>query len=108
MVMRPVSSGSRKASRAARGNSGSSSRNRTPWWASEISPGRGGEPPPTSATALEPSDAAEQVGRSDHCGSAKRPARLATAALSSASGTLMGGSSPAKRCASIDLPRRCS
>jgi hypothetical protein len=39
MVMRPVSSGSRKASSAARGNSGSSSRNSTPWCASEISPG---------------------------------------------------------------------
>jgi len=26
-------------------NSGNSSRNSTPWWASEISPGRGGEPP---------------------------------------------------------------
>ena len=50
-TMRPVSSGSRSASSAARGNSGSSSRNSTPWWASEISPGRGGEPPPTSAAA---------------------------------------------------------
>lgn len=44
MVMWPVSSGSRRASKAARGNSGNSSRNRTPWCASEISPGRGGEP----------------------------------------------------------------
>ena len=50
--MRPFSSGSRRASSALRGNSGSSSRNSTPPWASEISPGRGGEPPPTSATAL--------------------------------------------------------
>ena len=50
--MWPVSSGSRKASSALRGNSGSSSRNSTPACASEISPGRGGDPPPTSATAL--------------------------------------------------------
>jgi hypothetical protein len=64
--MRPVSSGSRKASRAARGNSGSSSRNSTPWCASEISPGRGGEPPPTSATAL-----------AEWCGAAGRPQRPA-------------------------------
>jgi hypothetical protein len=44
IVMWPVSSGSRRASSALRGNSGSSSRNRTPACASEISPGRGGEP----------------------------------------------------------------
>ena len=49
--MRPVSSGSRSASSAGRGNSGSSSRKSSPPWASEISPGRGGDPPPTSATA---------------------------------------------------------
>ena len=50
-TMRPVSSGSRSASSAARGNSASSSRKRTPRWASDASPGRGGEPPPTSAAA---------------------------------------------------------
>ncbi len=75
----------------------------TPWWASEISPGRGGEPPPTSATALAvwwgwP------VGRTPKASGRKRPARLAMAALSSASSTVIAGSSPAKRCASIDLP----
>ena len=47
-----VSSGSRSASSALRGNSGSSSRNSTPPWARLISPGLGGEPPPTKATAL--------------------------------------------------------
>ena len=52
MVMVPVSSGSRRASSALRGNSGSSSKNSTPRWAKEISPGLGGEPPPTKATAL--------------------------------------------------------
>lgn len=39
--MRPLSSGSRSASMTDRENSGSSSRNSTPWWASEISPGLG-------------------------------------------------------------------
>jgi hypothetical protein len=72
MVIVPVSSGSRSASSAARGNSGNSSRNSTPWCASEISPGRGGEPPPTSATALAVWCGA-QVGR---CASSA-PARSA-------------------------------
>ena len=49
--MRPLSSGSRSTSSTWRLNSGSSSRKSTPWCASEISPGRGGDPPPTSATA---------------------------------------------------------
>jgi hypothetical protein len=39
MVIWPVSSGSRRASRAALGSSGSSSKNKTPLCASEISPG---------------------------------------------------------------------
>ncbi len=51
IVMRPLSSGSRSTSSTWRLNSGSSSRKSTPWCASEISPGRGGDPPPTSATA---------------------------------------------------------
>lgn len=50
MTMRPVSSGSRRASSAALGYSASSSRKSTPSCASEISPGLGGDPPPTSAT----------------------------------------------------------
>ncbi len=44
--------GSRSTSRVCRLHSGSSSRNSTPLCASEISPGRGYEPPPTSDTAL--------------------------------------------------------
>lgn len=103
IVMRPVSSGSRSASSAGRGNSGSSSRKSTPWWASEISPGRGGEPPPTSATALALWCGA-QVGRWPQLASAKRPASEATAADSSASSVSMGGNRPANRCASMDLP----
>ena len=103
MRMCPVSRGSRRASNALRGNSGSSSRNSTPCVASEISPGRGGEPPPTKATALAVWWGA-QVGRWPQCSSRKRPLSEATAALSSASAVLMAGNSPAKRCASMDFP----
>lgn len=45
----PDSIGSRRASNTLRSNSGSSSRNSTPLWASEISPGAGMAPPPTMA-----------------------------------------------------------
>ena len=103
MVMRPLSSGSRSASRAARGYSGSSSRNRMPWCASEISPGRGGEPPPTSATG----DALWCGARSTRWPQRSAwnwPARLSTAADSSAWVSSSGGSRPTSRCASIDLP----
>jgi hypothetical protein len=52
MVMRPLSSGSRRTSKTLRSNSGNSSKNKTPCIAIEISPGRGLLPPPTKATAL--------------------------------------------------------
>ena len=45
----PVSIGWRRLSSACGWNSGNSSRNSTPWWASEISPGLAWMPPPTSA-----------------------------------------------------------
>ena len=51
-VMCPFSKGSRKASSASLENSGSSSKNSKPWCASEISPGRGGAPPPTKAALV--------------------------------------------------------
>ena len=103
MLMCPVSRGSRKASRAVRGNSGSSSKNNTPWCASEISPGRGGTPPPTKATALAVW-CGLRTGRAPQVSSFKVPVRLARAALCKASCVSMGGKSPAKRCANIDLP----
>ena len=103
MVMVPVSKGSRSASNALRANSGNSSKNKTPWCAKEISPGRGGEPPPTKATALAVW-CGDPVGRWPQRESSKRPAKLAMAALSKASSTLSGGNKPAKRCANIDLP----
>lgn len=49
MLTWPVSRGSRRASSVRRSNSGNSSRNSTPLCESEISPGRGSVPPPTSA-----------------------------------------------------------
>ena len=48
IVIRPSSSGSRRASSGRRKNSANSSRKRTPRWARVISPGRGIVPPPTS------------------------------------------------------------
>lgn len=63
MRMWPDSSGSRRVSSALRFHSGSSSRKRTPWWASDISPGQGGLPlsftpngekPPRRKPRLEP------------------------------------------------------
>ena len=47
------SSGWRRTSIAERLNSGSSSRNNTPLWAREISPGTGTDPPPASDTSLD-------------------------------------------------------
>src|SRR6059036_3401457 len=52
IVTRPSSSGWRIVSRTLRLNSGSSSRNRTPWCASEISPGVGLTFPPSSPASL--------------------------------------------------------
>jgi hypothetical protein len=51
-MMRPLSSGSRKASKLCLENSNSSSKNNTPWCAKEIAPGRGGTPPPTKAMVV--------------------------------------------------------
>ena len=47
----PSSRGWRMASSTSRWNSGSSSRNSTPLWAREISPGRSSGPPPVRAAA---------------------------------------------------------
>ena len=51
MVIFRSSRGCLSTSSTARRNSGSSSKNRIPWWASDISPGWGQDPPPTSATS---------------------------------------------------------
>jgi len=52
IVTVPSSSGWRSTSSVCRLNSGNSSRKSTPLWASEISPGEGVEPPPTSPALL--------------------------------------------------------
>ena len=101
---RPDSSGSRRASSTLRLNSGSSSRNSTPLWASDISPGRGSLPPPTNAT-LEAEWCGARNGRCFQVSGRKPPEPSeASAADSSASSPLIGGSNPAKRAASIDFP----
>ena len=102
-VMRPFSKGSRKASSARRGNSGNSSRNNTPWCAREISPGFGGDPPPTKATEVAVW-CGLRVGRCIHFAISNRPLKLAIAADSSASCKDISGRSAAKRCANMDFP----
>ena len=52
MVTRPSSSGWRMVSSTLRLNSGNSSRNKTPWCASEISPGVGLMLPPSNPASL--------------------------------------------------------
>jgi hypothetical protein len=104
--MRPDSSGSRSASSTRRSNSGSSSRNSTPPWASEISPGRGG------VSRRRPAPAAEAVWCGAWNGTYAPARRCVEAAVergwhgraSSASSSSIGGSRPGRRCASIDLP----
>lgn len=104
IVMCPVSSGSRSTSSTCRLNSGSSSRKRTPRCASVISPGRGTDPPPTSA-----------IPDAVWCGArnGRRPKRRASnppapidsiAATSTASSVDSGGISPGNRAASMLLP----
>ena len=84
MWITPDSSGSRSTSRTRRSHSGNSSRNSTPWCASEISPGRGSLPPPTSATALAVWCGARN-GRHPQAFGRNRPASDEIAALASAS-----------------------
>ncbi len=97
----PLSSGSRNASSALRGNSGSSSRNNTPRCASDSSPG------------LQCSAADQRGHRGRVLRAAKRPA--AAEAGSAARGRFQardfqdscadkGGSKPGNRCASKVLP----
>ncbi len=74
-----------------------------PWWASDASPGRGGEPPPTSAAA-EAVWCGARSTRSPQRAALNAPATLRIAADSSASSCDSGGSRPARRRASIDLP----
>ena len=105
MVTLPSSKGWRSTSIAGRANSGSSSKNSTPLWAREISPGRSSGPPPVRAAA----DAVwwglrkgRRVSRGC-CGSAS-PATDQMPETSSASSRLISGRMEGSRLASMDLP----
>ena len=101
----PSSSGCRSASSAARPNSGSSSRNNTPRCASETSPGRGGDPPPTSP-ATEIVWWGARKGRSVNrpCPGRSLPATDQMEVVSTASSKESAGKSVGMRRASIVLP----
>ena len=70
---RPSSSGWRSASRTSRANSGSSSRNRTPWSARVTSPGDMRGPPPTMAAYESVWCGARTGGRRTSSATARRP-----------------------------------
>ena len=103
MWITPDSSGSRSTSSTRRSHSGNSSRNSTPRWASEISPGRGLLPPPTNATPLAVWCGA-RYGSMPHVAGENLPASDAITAVARASSSDNGGRMPGRRCASIDLP----
>ena len=104
--MTPSSSGSRNPSSAALPNSPSSSMNRIPWLARETSPGRRWcEPPPTNPTTEVVWCGARKGGwRTSPPGGSGSPAAECTIVVSNAWSRSSGGSSPARRCASIVLP----
>ena len=95
--------GWRRASSAPLRNSGqSSSRKRTPWWASVTSPGRGPSPPPTRPTSDTVWCGARNGRARERLRDAESsPATLWMAVTSSASSFDSGGSRPGSRRASI-------
>ena len=83
----------RSASRLPRSNSGSSSRKRTPLWASETSPGRGGVPPPRRpALVAEWWGARKGRVRMRGVAGSRPPATLQIRVVSRASACESGGS----------------
>jgi hypothetical protein len=102
MVMRPVSSGSRSASSAARGIRAvrrGTARRRAP----------ARSRPAAAVSRRPPAPRAGAVVRRAIPGAApargvEAPGQAGSAALASASSSLIGGSRPGRRCASIDLP----
>lgn len=105
MVMRRSSSGWRSTSSVVLLNSGSSSAKSTPLCASDISPGWGLSPPPTSATS-------EMVwcgARNGRCAMSdvprgSLPATLCICVVSRLSARVRGGSMDGRRFAIMDLP----
>lgn len=103
-VTSPVSSGVLSESSACGLNSGSSSRNSTPLWASDTSPGLALIPPPVRA-AMEAEWWGVRNGRTlVRAPRAIMPASDQTMEVSSSSAGVRGGSRPGRRAASIDLP----
>jgi len=105
MVTTPDSSGSRKTSSARRSHSASSSRNKTPLCAREISPGLGSAPPPTKATADAVWCGERKFLNRQRAISTPRPLTDAMAALSSASSSEASGNKPGKREANNVFPQ---
>ena len=105
MRIRPSSNGWRSESRTIGANSPSSSRNSTPPWLSEISPGRSRpEPPPIMATALVPWWGARSGGRRTSPPGRGMPAAECTRVASRAWASSRSGRRPGRRWASIVLP----
>ena len=104
ITVSPASSGWRRASSTLGRNSGSSSRKRTPRCASETSPGRGLEPPPTSAAMLAEWCGARNGRRVAILPPSSSPASECTMETSSISSGVSGGRMEGSRAASIDLP----
>ena len=104
-VTSPSSRGWRRASSTSRWNSGSSSRNSTPLWAREISPGRSSGPPPARAAA-EAVWWGARKGRRVSRGrfGSVSPATDQMPETASASSRLMSGRMEGSRFASMDLP----
>ena len=104
ITVSPASSGWRSASSTLGRNSGSSSRNSTPRCASDTSPGRGLEPPPTSAAMLAEWCGARNGRRVASLPPSSSPASECTMETSSISSGDSGGRMEGRRAASIDLP----
>ena len=104
IVTEPVSSGSRNISSVLRELSATSSRNSTPLWASDTSPGRGIEPPPIIAVA-EALWCGDRIGgRPAKSESIGLPVIECSAAASRAWCGVSGGKIPGNACARRLLP----
>ena len=103
-MISPVSIGWRRESSTCGVNSGNSSRNSTPPWASEASPGRALSPPPTRA-AIEAEWCGWRNGRRfERAPPFSSPATDWIIETSSSSRGPKGGRIEGRRAASIDLP----
>ena len=104
ITTRPDSSGWRSPCRTEGLNSASSSRNSTPLWASDISPGRGGDPPPMSPALLAEWWGLRKGRTPLKAGVGSSPATEWMSAVWNASSSLKGGRIEGSLEASIVLP----